>query len=138
MIRTNAGRFGAIRSLLLVSLSAIGLVASTAPAFAQRSGTWTVTGSLSTARIKHSATLLQDGQVLAAGGVNATGFLTSAELYDSSTRKWISTGSMTTARGQHTATLLPNGDVLVAGGLSNGNSQIGTSCTATAEFYHRS
>lgn len=42
---------------------------------------------MSTARIKHSATVLQNGQVLAAGGVNATGFLTSAELYDPQRRE---------------------------------------------------
>jgi len=93
---------------------------------------------MSTARIKHTATLLPNGQVLAAGGVNSTGFLTSAELYDPTTGKWTTSGSMTTARGEHTATLLPNGDVLVAGGLSNGNSPIGTSCTATAELYNPS
>src|SRR6516225_1211799 len=38
-----------------------------------------------TARIKHTAALLQNGQVLAAGGVNSAGFLNSAELYDPST-----------------------------------------------------
>ena len=39
-----------------------------------------------TARIKHTAALLQNGQALAAGGVNSAGFLNSAELYDPSTK----------------------------------------------------
>ena len=41
---------------------------------------------MNTARIKHTAALLQNGQVLAAGGVNSAGFLNSAELYDPSTK----------------------------------------------------
>ena len=45
-------------------------------------GAWTPTGSLATARIYHTATLLPNGQVLVAGG-NATG--SSAELYDPAT-----------------------------------------------------
>ena len=133
MVRWNVHRFRTIRTLALVGLLAIGLAATTtAPAFA---GTWTATGSMSTARLKHTATLLPNSQVLVAGGVNSTGFITSAKLYDPTTGKWTSTGSMTTARGDRTATLLPNGDVLVAGGLTNGNSSIGTACTATAELY---
>jgi len=136
MIRRYPHQFA--ESLVFLALMAIVLAASTVfPAFAQAS-TWTTTGSMSTARIKHTATLLQNGQVLKAGGVNSTGFLSGAELYDPSTGKWTSTGSMALARGEHTATLLPNGELLVAGGLSNGNSQIGTSCTATAELFNRS
>jgi Galactose oxidase, central domain len=45
--------------------------------------TWTDTGSLNTARGSHTATLLPDGEVLAAGGFNADDFfLPSAELYE--------------------------------------------------------
>ena len=137
MIRANVHRFGATRPLALVGLFAIGLVASTAaPALAQGSNTWTTTGSLNTARTAHTATLLPNGEVLVAGGGNATGFLPSAELYHSATGKWTVSGSMANARGGHTATLLPNGEVLVAGGISNGNSPWSPSCTATAELYN--
>ena len=46
------------------------------------SGTWTATGSLATARYRHTATLLPNGKVLVAGGYDDTsGFLASAELY---------------------------------------------------------
>src|SRR5437016_13655333 len=40
------------------------------------------TGSLATAREFHTATLLPNGKVLVAGGVDSSGFLASAELYD--------------------------------------------------------
>jgi len=42
------------------------------------SGTWSPTGSLNTARADHTATLLQNGLVLVAGGY-ADGYLNSAE-----------------------------------------------------------
>ncbi len=82
--------------------------------------TWTATGSMSgslrTARRLHTATLLSNGKVLAAGGGSTSGLLSSTELYDPISEKWTPTGSMSTARWLHTATLLPDGKVLVAGG----------------------
>src|SRR5947207_1391756 len=73
-------------------------------------GVWTPTGSMTTARAFHTATLLPNGQVL------VTGYSDTAELYDPATGVWTATGSLTTGRSFHTATLLPNGQVLVAGG----------------------
>ena len=80
---------------------------------------WVPTGSMITARELHTATLLQSGKVLVAGGDNR-GYLSSAELYDPSSGTWSDTGSMGTARYSDTATLLPSGKVLVAGGSSDG------------------
>jgi hypothetical protein len=130
MIRANAHRFGAIRTLVLVGFFPIGLIANTAvPALAGSSCTWTTTGSLNTARSGHTATLLPNGQVLVTGGFNGNA-LASAELYDPAMGKWIASGSLSTARDGHTATLLPNGQVLVAGGSGTTlNTPPAPSCT---------
>lgn len=136
MIRRNSHPF--IRTFALVSLGAIGLAAATATeAFAQASGTWTTTGTLNTARAAHSATLLPNGEVLVAGGQDASGAaLASAELYNPATGTWSLTGGMATARKSHAATLLANGEVLVVGGI--GNSNPAAPCLATAELYNPS
>src|SRR6266705_345561 len=49
---------------------------------------WTATGSLTTARGLHTATLLPNGKVLVAGGVNGSVLLASAELYDPASGTW--------------------------------------------------
>jgi hypothetical protein len=79
-------------------------------------GSWTLTGSMTTARQSHQAVLLPNGQVLVAGGNNASGTLASAELYNRSTGTWTATGSMITARYDFSLTLLPNGEVLAVQG----------------------
>jgi N-acetylneuraminic acid mutarotase len=93
-------------------------------------GTFSPTGSMTTARQGATATLLPNGEVLVAGGFDNTGtYLSSAELYNPATGTWILTGSMTTARQGAAATLLQNGEVLVAGG---GNSTL----LSSSELYN--
>jgi N-acetylneuraminic acid mutarotase len=111
--------------------------ASTTAALAQTSGTWVKTGSMTTLRGGNvSATLLQNGQVLVAGGFNGSTstYLASAELYNPATGTWSATGSMTTVRsgGPFTATLLKDGEVLIAGGVNPSSS----SALASAELYN--
>jgi Galactose oxidase, central domain len=139
MICRNAHRFAAVRTLASAALFAIGLVATTPfPALAGNSGTWTITGSMATARVGDTVTLLPNGRVLVAGGESLTGGLTSAELYNPATGKWTGTGSMATGRFSHMAMLLPSGEVLVAGGIVSVNNQGVITCTAEAELYNPS
>ena len=93
-------------------------------------GVFSETGSLTTARSGHTATLLLDGRVLVAGGSNGTSPLASAELYDPASGTWSPTGSLTTGRSGHTATLLPNGKALVAGGYNDSGGYL-----VSAELY---
>jgi hypothetical protein len=82
---------------------------------------WTEVGSLTTARFRHSATLLASGKVLVAGGcceATTNNFLRSAELFDPATGAWSATASLTIDRYYYppAALLLASGKVLVAGG----------------------
>jgi hypothetical protein len=91
-------------------------------------------GSLGTARVLHTATLLDDGTVLIAGGTDGTVVLSSSELYDSANGGFTSSGEMQSgARQWHAATLLNSGKVLITGGGD------GTSASVrTAELFTRS
>jgi hypothetical protein len=86
------------------------------------------TGSLTTARSLHGATLLPNGEVLVEGGLNFNA-LASAELYNSASGTWTVTGDLAQARRSHTATLLPNGRVLATAGIN------GSNFLASAEVY---
>jgi hypothetical protein len=77
---------------------------------------------MATSRSEHTATLLNSGEVLVAGGSNAGVSLGSAEIYDVTTGTWSTTGSMSVARAGHSATLLNDGRVLATGGLGGGGS----------------
>lgn len=69
------------------------------------------------ARELHTATLLSNGKVLVAGGVNGSAMntLASAEVFNPNTSTWSGTGSMNYPRYYFTSTLLANGKVLAAG-----------------------
>ncbi|HYM79487.1 MAG TPA: choice-of-anchor D domain-containing protein [Candidatus Dormibacteraeota bacterium] len=83
----------------------------------------TATGSaLNTSRYGQSATLLNNGMVLIAGGVNCPSggpcsYLWNAELYDPDSGQSTNTSNLATARSAP-AVLLPNGKVLFAGGYA--------------------
>src|SRR5437667_9605138 len=93
---------------LVILISSMFLLTGARPARAQ-GGTWMVTGAMTTNRASHTAALLADGQVLAAGGANSSGTLSSAELYDPATGTWATTSALNNARREATATLLPKG-----------------------------
>jgi hypothetical protein len=91
--------------------------------------------AMTAARFGHTATLLQDGTVLIAGGRTGSGVdgtpTNTAELFDPAQATFISLSpnNLTTAREAHTATLLANGKVLIAGGST------GAAATNTAELF---
>jgi hypothetical protein len=81
-------------------------------------------------RGSYTATVLQNGRVLLAGGQLLGLSVSTTELLDPSTGNLTGTGGLVTARRGHTATLLKDGRVLVTGGTDvNGNA------LASAELY---
>ncbi|HTE59002.1 MAG TPA: kelch repeat-containing protein [Solirubrobacteraceae bacterium] len=115
------------RRLALLSALALALLAGPASP-ASAADPWSLTGALDGgAPSQHTATLLQNGRVLLAGG-QAPNPMARARLYDPEMGAWSDTGAMGTARTLHTATALPDGRVLVAGGYGAGP-------LASAEIY---
>jgi hypothetical protein len=93
-------------------------------------GTFSYTnGSMTIYRVWDTATLLNNGMVLMAGGAFGAG--PTAELYDPATGTFTPTDSMNTAREFQTGTLLNNGLVLIAGGAGLASAELYEPATLT-------
>ncbi|MBN4059234.1 hypothetical protein JYT22_01120, partial [Endomicrobium sp. AH-315-J14] len=72
---------------------------------------------LSVPRAGHSATSLEDGTILVAGGIySKLGTTYTAESYDPIADAWAPAGVLSRYRGGHAAVRLPDGDVMIFGG----------------------
>lgn len=89
---------------------------------------WSSVANMRHPRYGHTATLLNDRNVLIIGGEDANGQLDSAELFDASKKTFVGLEPLSSPRTEHTATWLANGSVLVVGGESS-------SALATAELF---
>jgi large repetitive protein len=92
---------------------------TTAEIYNPGSDTFSVASSPNIPQAYHTATLLQNGMVVIAGG-QTTGHQATAsvELYDPVAGTFTPAGSMSAPRYNHTATLLKNGSVLIAEGIA--------------------
>jgi len=80
---------------------------------------WDTVAPLAQGRMWHTLTALDDGTLLAAGGmISTSGYqgLKSAERYDPKSNKWTAAGEMSQAHFRHRAVRLKDGRVLVIGG----------------------
>ena len=100
-------------------------------------GQFSFSGRMTDARQDHVAVLLDDGQVLVAGGRGAGGVadhgsprLAEATTYDPSAGRWTDTGRMAKEREKATVHLLTDGRVFVIGGMNQSQDPV-----KTTEFY---
>jgi hypothetical protein len=91
-------------------------------------GSFSGTGAMSMVRNSYTATMLPNGNVLVAGGTNASGYIGSAEIYNTSTGLFGTPITMGVMAG-HTAILLPSGKVLLAGGMGVTGLSCSLGCT---------
>lgn len=114
-----------------VDRSGLDIEPPTAEIFDTKSKTFRAVGPMLTNRLDHTATLLNDGKVLLAGGYEPV----SAELYDPLTETFRAVGPMITPRFLHRATLLQDGTVLITGGVTWGSPYDAREALRTAEIF---
>lgn len=86
-------------------------------------------GRLTSPRVGHAATLLQNGDIVVSGGSDGDQAMAGVELVDADTSTSMPLADLATARTGHSATVLESGLILIAGGTS------GDRTLASAELY---
>ncbi len=120
---SSAGTFGQVLLAKATALIGVGAVSTNAHGLdADVAEEQAESSSLATERRGHTATRLQDGRVLIAGGENSSGALNGTEVFDPATGTFSASGNMGAARVDHSATLLADGRVLIAGGSNSSGS----------------
>ena len=112
---------------------------ATAEVYNVAANTWKKTsGGMSTPRFEHSATALDDGKVLIAGGQGppvsgVASALATTEIYDPAVDSFRKSNDMSDARFNHTALKLPDRTIMVIGGAGGTN---GDTSLSTAEVFN--
>src|SRR5215471_2098971 len=129
-LRRSGGSAGRVAGAVSQTLLAILIVAL--PSLAQPPHSWTLSGSLNTARAIHAAATLPNGQALIVGGVDSSGIpLTSGEIFNLSGKNFTTLPSgLASAVSGLTATVLADSTVLLAGGIDSSGNPV-----AAAELY---
>ncbi len=123
--------------LIAGGVGAKAVALASAEIYDPRTGVFTATSPMSTARAYQTATWLDPsvvtgefaGQILVAGGLTEDGISDTAEIFDPAGETFIPAGTMMAARAYQAAVLMPNGEVLIAGGQSVADASLATAET---------